>query len=437
MAREWTLVATISPPSLGQAVAYRALILGDSVVFVARGIFYKWNGATATAISTTTTFPNSAIGSVSPSILDFCVFNGDLFAMVGYADGIEQDYIYRYTSGTTWVLDTTLEDEDGAAFPYPHVGVPMPTNTEGRHFWMDTDGTYMFIVARQAVGAGQTVGRMIHRNTSGVYGVGTMPGGGYDSPQPQLVGQSKGYTGAMLGVNRTGANTYRAIQGSPNFSNLSGSDVGDKRLIGYADGKSFWSVVDGSNWELKYSTDWGVTLTALGNIENPGTNDRSGFVFKDLGEGAIMLAVPTTNNVAQNQQVYVWDPNTNTFVDDGTVPSGLATFLRIYDFFVLNNNLYLLSNSNTANSVDIWTAGSSCVSKFYYGIEVPVYTSDLPFCGVNPGGLALAKSGLVVLGTDGRVGPSVVYGGYPYTGEWVDISGIVPTGTAVTSIKFL
>jgi hypothetical protein len=357
-----------------------------------------------------------------------CVFNDELFVGIAYNDANDPDRVYRYTGGTSWALDAILEDED-AVFPYPHF-TSMPTNTEGKYFWMDADAQYMFMATRQATGAGQTVGRYIARNTSGVYVAATMPGGGYDSPQPQLVGLSKGSQfGSVVGINRTGANTYRAIQrGNPNFSNLSGSDVGDKRLIGYADSKSFWSVVDGANWELKYSTDWGVNLVAAGNVENPGTGNRSGFIFKDCGNGVIMLGVEPALNA-----VYTWDPDIDEFILDGSIESALT----IYDFFVLNNTLYLLSNSLTANSVDIWTAGSSCVAKFYYGIEVPVYASDLPFCGVNPGALALAKSGLVVLGGDGRSGPSVVYGGYPYTGEWADISGIVPTGTAVTSIKFL
>jgi hypothetical protein len=403
---------------------------------VARGVFYKWDGVTATAISTTTTFPNSPIGGLTPEAVDFCIFNSQLFAGISYSNGGEPDEMYVYTgSGTSWSQDDVLEDED-AVFPYPHLADASPTNGEGRYFIMDCDSTYMFISCRQPVTAGQTSMRMLYRNTSAAYGVVEVPAGGYENPQPQLVGLSKGYTDPLITLNRVSADTYRVVQrGSPNFTNLSASDIGDKRLIGYADGKSFLTVLDGGsgNWELKYSTDWGVNLVAAGNLETSLVSGKSNIVFKDLGSGAIMVAVPD-DTLGTGNDIYTWDSVTDTFVADGSI----SDTLNVIDFFVLNNTLYLLSTSATANSVDIWTAGSTCQAKFYYGTEVPVFTSNLPICGVRPGGMAIAaKSGLVVLGTNGEAGPAVVYGQYPYTGEWSNISGIVPSGTSVSSIKFL
>lgn len=112
-----------------------------------------------------------------------------------------------------------------------------------------------------------------------------------------------------------------------------------------------------------------------------------------------------------------------------------------------SGDVYIMAYASIGLGYDVRIFGrdepiiTSCVNaQFYYGIEVPQYTSDLPFCGVRPGAMAIAaQTGLVVLGSDARseAGPSVVWGQYPYTAEWTDISGIVPTGTAVTSIKFL
>lgn len=440
MARTWSLVTTISPPATGQAIAsMRALNFGDSVVFVARGIFYKWNGVSATAISTTTTFPSAAVGGGGPGIYDFCVFNGQLFAMVGYLNAGEIDYIYRYSgSGTSWVLDTTLQDED-ALFPYPHAGVSMPTVNEHRYFWMDCDANYMYIACNQAVGGSLSTNnaRMIYRNTSGVYGVATMPGGGYDAGLPQLVGLSKGSQyGAVLTTNYVSSNNYRTVQsGSPNFSNLAGSAIGDKRLIGYADGKSFFSVADGGNYELKYSSDWGVNLVAAGNIENPGTGGRSSFVFKDCGDGVIMLAVDPSATDAIADKIFTWDPATNEFVADGFINNSLGVFCLIYDFFVLNGALYALTNSATSNSVDIWTGGSLSVVKFYQGVDSLAFKSDIPVAGVDPGGLAVNLAGIAVVGSNGPSAQMVVRASSPYT-SWADLTGSIPNTAAVRTVRW-
>lgn len=427
MARTWTSVATVSPAGAGDGVnTNRAVVRSSEVFFGVRGHIYKWNGTTATALTTTSSFPDSPVGGpTAPIVYDICVFNNELFAGIGYLLGTDEDAIYRYTSGTTWVEDAILEDEDGGTFPYPHIGVPMPTNTEGLYFYMDCDATYMFISTRQATTTGQTVGRLISRNTSGLYETDQMPGGGYDSPQPQLVGFSKGSSlNQVIGVNRTGSNTYRAIQrGSPNFSNLSGSDIGDKRLLGYGDGKSFWSVLDGSNWELKYSTDWGVTLSAAGNIENSGTDERSGFVIKDCGIAALMMAVYEPGS--PNNQIYTWDTATDTFVADGTITSGRG----VHDFFVINGHIYLVADGSSANSVEIWDGGvveevPEGNPALYYGITTPTYRSEIPIL-VKPGSgaLTITPAGAVVIGA--RDSGEIYYNEtapYDVDEDWIEMS---------------
>lgn len=110
-----------------------------------------------------------------------------------------------------------------------------------------------------------------------------------------------------------------------------------------------------------------------------------------------------------------------------------------------NGDCYIIVYSSIGAAYDIRIFGrdepiiTECSpAQFYYGIEVPIFTSNLPFCGVNPGGMAIsAKGDLAVLGTNAAASQAVVWGAYPFTAEWNDISGIVPTGTAVTSVKFV
>lgn len=111
-----------------------------------------------------------------------------------------------------------------------------------------------------------------------------------------------------------------------------------------------------------------------------------------------------------------------------------------------NGDPYIIAYSTIGGGLDVRIFGRDtpieppgCTpAQFYYGVEVPIFTSLLPFCGVNPGGMAIsAKGDLAVLGTNAAASQSVVWGAYPFTGAWNDISGIVPTGTAVTSVKFV
>lgn len=110
-----------------------------------------------------------------------------------------------------------------------------------------------------------------------------------------------------------------------------------------------------------------------------------------------------------------------------------------------DGNAYIIAYSSIGAGYDVRIFGRDeplgcAAAQFYYGIEVPEYASDLPFCGVEPGALAIAAlTGLVILGSNAQTagGPMVVWGQYPYTGGWTDITGIVPEDIAVSSIKFL
>lgn len=108
-----------------------------------------------------------------------------------------------------------------------------------------------------------------------------------------------------------------------------------------------------------------------------------------------------------------------------------------------NGNVYIVAYASVGAGYDVRIFGrdepivTECAASFYYGIEVPTLAGPLPVCGVNPGAMLIdRRTGLVILGANQAGGASVIRASLPYS-EWTDISGIVPTGTAVTSIKGL
>lgn len=87
--------------------------------------------------------------------------------------------------------------------------------------------------------------------------------------------------------------------------------------------------------------------------------------------------------------------------------------------------------------------GSPCedYAIFYYGIETPLERGTLPFCGVNPGALAVSADGIAIIGgnivNEGEeLSSSVVYTEAPYN-DFEDISDIIPLDAGVSSIKII
>lgn len=431
MARTWTLHSTLTittggslPPNL------RALVngAGNTVYFFINDTphqkVYSWGGSGALTDIAGTTFP---VGVDVYKLVDLCLFNGDLFAAYSAPPVTGDCSIWRWNSGTSWTNEYTLEDESPPGQGWIGDGIG------GVDAWvwpMDCDDNYMAIAGTISNINTETFRRMWVRDTAGNYSITQMPGPSYPAPGYQLVGRSRGsdYSG-VFGFNRISATDYRPVLvGGPTpWTYLTGAAIGPRIPIGYGDGKSFFSVnTSGTTWELQYSTDFGASVNAAGGLTRDGAQ-RSGWKFKNLGSGIIMLS-------ADSNQAYTWDTDTATFIADGTTGSQ-----TIYDYFIINDQLFALTDSGTANSVEIWTAGLlGCSASFYYGIEVPEFVSNLPFC-VEPGGLAISpETHIAVLGTAGAGGQSVVYQLPPHNlPTWNDISGIVPTGTAVTSIKFV
>ena len=76
-------------------------------------------------------------------------------------------------------------------------------------------------------------------------------------------------------------------------------------------------------------------------------------------------------------------------------------------------------------------------ARFYQGAGTLAEKFTLPFTGVNPGNMTLNKSlGTVVIGSDAAASSMVVYSDWPYPTGTASGAGI-PTGTTITSTKWV
>jgi len=104
----------------------------------------------------------------------------------------------------------------------------------------------------------------------------------------------------------------------------------------------------------------------------------------------------------------------------------------------------LVSVTSDADSGDAVEIGSTEVledepaaAKFYQGEGILTYRSDLPFAGVNPGAMAISPDGqTAVLGANAAAAQMIAYASNPWS-SWTNMTTPLPTGTAVTSIKYV
>jgi hypothetical protein len=405
MARTWTLEQTLSIVSGGAFISWERALTNAArtqMYFLVNPVtgnnkIYSWDGGSSLTDITGSSFP---IGSPAYRIQDICVFDGDLFcAYTPVLTNTDPTQIHRWTGGTSWTNEYELAGEaaDDGDIGHAIAGDSYP--------WpMDCDASFMHVAGNIGAATSETFRRMWSRDTAGNWTVNQMPGAVYSSPGYQLVGLSKGSDyGTVFGYNRISSTNYRTIErGSPSpWTNLAGSDIGAKVPIGYGDGKSFFSHnTSGNTWELKYSTDWGVNLSAAGGLTFDEAHERAEWKFKNVGSGIIMLATET-------HQAYTWDPDTDEFVEDGQT-TDIDGNRSIFDFFVLGGVLYALTNSVTANSIEIWSAGPIGSAGFYYGRDSLQYRAALPFPVVNIGGLAVPYP-YAVLGSGAAAAQMVVY----------------------------
>lgn len=148
-------------------------------------------------------------------------------------------------------------------------------------------------------------------------------------------------------------------------------------------------------------------------------------------------------NLSPNCKLYQYAAGAWVLLDTFTVGwdlDGDKAIVRLTD-----GTLYMVAYSSIGASYDVRIferdtpiIDTCSPAQFYYGYGVPVFASNLPFCGTTPGALAIAPEyQLAVIGKSGASGTyAVVYGNYPYT-VWNDISGIIPNAPETKSIKLV
>ena len=77
---------------------------------------------------------------------------------------------------------------------------------------------------------------------------------------------------------------------------------------------------------------------------------------------------------------------------------------------------------------------TSAVAKFYQGLNTPTFKSNLPLAGCNPVAMAILPNGIAVVGSNVAGSQIAAYSPAPYA-SWTDMTPVMSTGTAVTSIK--
>jgi hypothetical protein len=82
-------------------------------------------------------------------------------------------------------------------------------------------------------------------------------------------------------------------------------------------------------------------------------------------------------------------------------------------------------------------AGGGSSARFYQGAGTLIERFTLPFTAVEPGAMTLDKSlGTVVLGANTPSGQMVNYGANPYD-NFTDMTAGLPTGTSISSVKWI
>lgn len=418
MARTWTLHSTLTVTTGGALQANSRALTNDAgteVYFIISDSpnqkIYSWDGTTLTDIAGST-FPvgtNSFIG-------DICVFDGDLFCGYGpirFAGGPGTD-MYRWTGGTSWTNEYTLFGEPANAFEgWIAEGYSAGGDEADSWVWpMDCDASYMTVVGTLSSHSGQAFNRFWTRNTSGAWVINEVTSGVFSMPGYHLVGLSKGSDyGTVFGYDRLSSTDFRPMErANPSpWSYLTGAGIGRRIPMGYGGGFSFWSHNTGTNvWELKKSTDFGANVTAAGGLTRTG-GQKASFKFKNLGSGIIMLSVDSFT-------AYTFNSGTGVFDADGTTSTQ-----TIYDFFILNGELFALTNSATANSVEIWSAGMVSSAGFYYGRAGLQYRAALPFGFLNIGAMAIAHP-LAFIGNGASAPTMVGYFSPPNYDQFTDFT---------------
>jgi hypothetical protein len=134
---------------------------------------------------------------------------------------------------------------------------------------------------------------------------------------------------------------------------LSGSSHG-RHFMGYLGGKSFYNELNGGNYNIHHSANWGVNVTDAGGPAQA-SGDRDKWLLVDLHADVQILSIKRANDV------YVWNSGTSQWDSDSTIAS--PNF--IHGFFVINNELFALCETVNNNEMAFYSGGSLTAAGSY------------------------------------------------------------------------
>jgi hypothetical protein len=129
------------------------------------------------------------------------------------------------------------------------------------------------------------------------------------------------------------------------------------------------------------------------------------------------------------------DVTSSASVSIGTVGDEAISPLRVVRGYGIQ--VYLDSAGGNHYAFLIGGLPDASLARFYHGLNTLTEKFTLPFAGVQPGGMTLDRSlGTMVMGSNAPTAQPIIFSTYPYITGSSSSSGH-PTGTAVTSIKWI
>lgn len=307
---------------------------------------YHWDGTTLTDLGFDTW---AATNYDHEELVDITYFNGNLYAGFNAAEiGAEGNTaisrIARY-SGGSWshVADITVGTR---VFYVASLG-------ESRFTHLASDDNRIIAAAATATFFFSRLFESTNGTDWSVVEIASTQIEGF----PYVLGKYKDTRRDVLAFEGRGSTpwtNWRVVGYDGGWDYLSASDIGNRTLQGYLDGKSFFAVQkSGTTWELAYSTDWGVNVTPFGSPTTVGppsagaSDTSSQYRLFDIDDAAQLLKVPGSDNV------YVWNTSTNQFDSEGAL-DGTNT---PHGYFKLNNELFAIAERG-ANTVGFYSGGA-------------------------------------------------------------------------------
>ena len=298
---------------------------------------YEWDGTTFTDLEVDT-----FMISESGSLVDIQWFKTDLY--IAYNVNSLEAHIGKWNGGTSWSNVTELQHED----LIERIFFTSSLRRE-RYRFLEADSVRMV-----AITGNNFQSRLFASTDGSTWTLQTEGGAGvYHEGYYYMAGQDKIRTRGLLvsEAQNSPVTNWRLTEHDTGaeWDVLSASDHSN-HFFGHLNAKQFYQHKSGSNYTMRRSTDYGVTLTSSGGPTI--TSEDRWLGPYDLHADVQILAEKGSTSV------YVWNALTNNWDSDSTVGDD------VHGFFVINDELFALCDNGT-NSMRFYSGGSLSTAANY------------------------------------------------------------------------